>query len=121
MPCKLKHACNTKGGALLANITVLSRAADLACKKGILAALQESKGAEWVMRMYRYVEELEGNEASTSGWDVLFYGDSIMEEWRCCTSPFACMVLPKAPPLGMHGKPCRRNSILIEVKFMVAC
>ena len=30
----------------------------------------------------RYVEELEGNEASTSAWDVLFYGDSIMEEWR---------------------------------------
>ncbi len=32
--------------------------------------------------MCRYVEELEGNEASTSGWDVMFYGDSIMEEWR---------------------------------------
>ena len=30
----------------------------------------------------RYVEELEGNEASASAWDVLFYGDSIMEEWR---------------------------------------
>ena len=26
----------------------------------------------------RYVEELE----KEGGWDVLFYGDSIMEEWR---------------------------------------
>ena len=32
--------------------------------------------------VHRYVEELEGNEASASAWDVLFYGDSIMEEWR---------------------------------------
>jgi len=30
----------------------------------------------------RYVGELEANEASSAGWDVLFYGDSIMEEWR---------------------------------------
>ena len=33
--------------------------------------------------MCRHVKELEESEASaTAGWDVLFYGDSIMEEWR---------------------------------------
>lgn len=31
----------------------------------------------------RYVEEMEAAEAADGrGWDVLFYGDSIMEEWR---------------------------------------
>ncbi len=31
----------------------------------------------------RYVAEMEAAEAADGrGWDVLFYGDSIMEEWR---------------------------------------
>ncbi len=67
-------------------------------RKASLLPYIASKGAQRVIvLMYRYVEELEGNEASSSGWDVLFYGDSIMEEWRCCTFPFACKARPKLP------------------------
>ncbi|KAK9905658.1 hypothetical protein WJX75_004011 [Coccomyxa subellipsoidea] len=38
---------------------------------------------EWLKVHRRYVEEMEAAESATGrGWDVLFYGDSIMEEWR---------------------------------------
>ncbi|BDA47685.1 probable platelet-activating factor acetylhydrolase IB subunit beta [Coccomyxa sp. Obi] len=38
---------------------------------------------EWLKVHRRYVEEMEAAEAADGrGWDVLFYGDSIMEEWR---------------------------------------
>ena len=76
-----------------------------------------------IVHMYRYVEELEGNEASTSGWDVLFYGDSIIEEWRCCTSPFACTVLPKTNHILLFGCMASPADIMISLieKFMVAC
>ena len=31
----------------------------------------------------QYVEEVEAADAADGrGWDVIFYGDSIMEEWR---------------------------------------
>lgn len=42
----------------------------------------------------RYVEEMEAAESAAGrGWDVLFYGDSIMEEWRWdppLMSPLSC-------------------------------
>ncbi|EIE23771.1 SGNH hydrolase [Coccomyxa subellipsoidea C-169] len=38
---------------------------------------------EWLKVHRRYVEEMEAAESAAGrGWDVLFYGDSIMEEWR---------------------------------------
>ena len=36
-----------------------------------------------------YVAELQSNAASSMSWDVLFYGDSIMESWRCASMAVA--------------------------------
>ncbi|CAL8465692.1 g5228 [Coccomyxa elongata] len=44
---------------------------------------QHSKEDDWLKVHRRYVEEVEAAEAADGrGWDVIFYGDSIMEEWR---------------------------------------
>ncbi len=45
----------------------------------------------------RYVAELQSNAASRAPWDVLFYGDSIMESWRCAlmnVAPCALRINP---------------------------
>jgi hypothetical protein len=36
----------------------------------------------WLSCHQRYVKEVYEAEKH-GGWDVLFYGDSIIEEWRC--------------------------------------
>lgn len=35
----------------------------------------------WLQVHQRYLKEVTGAE-DRGGWDVLFYGDSIVEEWR---------------------------------------
>ncbi|CAL5221977.1 g4259 [Coccomyxa viridis] len=45
-------------------------------------ANQRNTEDQWLRCHRRYVAELQSNTASSAPWDVLFYGDSIMESWR---------------------------------------
>ena len=40
----------------------------------------------WLTCHRQFVKELDEWDKQ-GGWDVLFYGDSIVEEWRCVTCP----------------------------------
>ncbi len=62
----------------------------------------------WLTCHRQFVKELDEWDKQ-GGWDVLFYGDSIVEEWRCAACPQHARLLWQ-PVLATHSSPVPRQS-----------